>query len=496
MSKSKKIRPSFSSGRRFAIAINVMVSILAATAVLVLANYVGIRNFKRMHLSAVNRFDLSPLSRQLTASLTNALQVTVFFHEQTDTDHALYTYTTSLLREYQAINTNIVVEAVDYMRDPGTAELIKRKYQLTVPGHHNMVIFDANDKVRIVQQDELSDYAAAGYEGGTNLVFKRTAYKGEQLFTSAILSLSEPFSPMACLLQGHGEHDPEGTDPNAGYSRFAILLEQNNITPTKLWLSGTNQIPDSCSLLIIAGSRTTIHEQEVRKIEEYLEQGGRLLALLPSNTLTGLEPLLHHWGVIIGDHFAIDTPNSINGPMHMSVTNFAEHRVVLPLIDSQLYLFGPRPIGRMEMGTRQADAPQVEVLFRTGPEGRIVSTDSRGQTTVSDGMSAIPLAVAVEKGAIPGVSASHGTTRMVVVGDSLFLGNNGITSFSNSEFANLAINWLLDRSFLVDIGPRPVREYQLSMTQSNKETATWILLAGMPGGFLLLGLLVWVTRRK
>ena len=108
----------------------------------------------------------------------------------------------------------------------------------------------------------------------------------------------------------------------------------------------------------------------------------------------------------------------------------------------------------------------------------------------------IPLAVAVEKGAIQGVSADRGSTRMVVAGDSFFLANGAIESEANYDFANLAVNWLLDREHLQAIGPRPVHEYRIAMTESQVRSVRWILLGGMPGGVLLLGALVWLRRRN
>jgi hypothetical protein len=46
------------------------------------------------------------------------------------------------------------------------------------------------------------------------------------------------------------------------------------------------------------------------------------------------------------------------------------------------------------------------------------------------------------------------------------------------------------------IMPRPVKEYRLSMTQAQRSTVRWILLAGIPGGVLLFGLVVWSRRRR
>jgi hypothetical protein len=102
----------------------------------------------------------------------------------------------------------------------------------------------------------------------------------------------------------------------------------------------------------------------------------------------------------------------------------------------------------------------------------------------------------VEKGKIREVTAERGTTRLVVVGDSMFWGNQMLEAAGNRDFASLALNWLLDRSQLLAIPPRPIKEYKLIMTQSQMSAVRWILLAGMPASILLVGLLVSVRRRK
>jgi ABC-type uncharacterized transport system involved in gliding motility auxiliary subunit len=84
----------------------------------------------------------------------------------------------------------------------------------------------------------------------------------------------------------------------------------------------------------------------------------------------------------------------------------------------------------------------------------------------------------------------------VVVGESGFLGNQLIESLANRDFASLSVNWLLDRVMLMGgIGPRPITEYRLMMTREQVRSLRWILLAAIPGGVLLLGVLVWLRRR-
>jgi LPXTG-motif cell wall-anchored protein len=105
--------------------------------------------------------------------------------------------------------------------------------------------------------------------------------------------------------------------------------------------------------------------------------------------------------------------------------------------------------------------------------------------------------VAVEKGAIKGVITERGSTRIIVVGDSYFLGNAQIDSAANRDFVGNAVNWLLERTqLLAGLGPRPISQYKIVMTRTQFHQAQWVLLAGLPGSVLFLGGLVWLRRRK
>jgi hypothetical protein len=108
-----------------------------------------------------------------------------------------------------------------------------------------------------------------------------------------------------------------------------------------------------------------------------------------------------------------------------------------------------------------------------------------------------PLMVAVEQQTVPGVANTRGTTRMIVAGDSFFLDNHYIEGGANRDFAGYAANWLLDRTVLLEgIGPRPITEFRLTMTQAQEKSVRWLLLAALPGAVLAFGWLVWLVRRK
>src|SRR5262249_46278934 len=155
---------------------------------------------------------------------------------------------------------------------------------------------------------------------------------------------------------------------------------------------------------------------------------------------TGLERILGKWGVAVGANVIKDPDNTLSGN-DVIINQFAKHPVVLPLLgQSRLHLILPRTISKAKAASQNVDAPRVDEIAMTGP--RSVLSDGHKEQPY-------PVAVAVEKGAIKGVLTERGTTRMIVVGDSIFLANRQLDSAANRDFAEFAVNWLLDRTQLV-----------------------------------------------
>jgi ABC-type uncharacterized transport system involved in gliding motility auxiliary subunit len=319
------------------------------------------------------------------------------------------------------------------------------------------------------------------------------------MFTSAIFSLTSARPMRAYFLRGHDEHSPNDNDSEMGYGKFAEVLKQNNVESWPLSLLGTNEVPTG-GLLVLAAPMS-LPDAELSKIDQYLKNGGRMLALFNFSMISGsrnngLEKILADWGVEVGRNVVRDKANSVLGH-DIATSGFGSHPMVNPLYKTRLHLVNPRSIRRIPTG-QGADAPNVTELVFTSPDG-VVLTDIRGgeiRAQPDDLRTNVCLAVAVEKGKIKNVSADRGTTRIVVVGDSVFWGNRMIESAGNLEFAFLAVNWLLDRSELLAIPPRPLKEYKLVMTKGQLSGVRLIFLAGMPGGTLLIGLLVWLRRRR
>ena len=493
MSDDQKLRPSFSAASRVRIALDVALRTALVLAVVVMVNFLAAKFFHRFYLSSQTRMALSSRTLNVLHSLTNRVTVTLYYDRKDD----FYPDIAALLNEYRAANKNISIRTVDYVRDAGEAEKAKAQYRLNAATDKNLVIFDCDQRIKTIPGDALTQFTleriAPEKPDQKELEFRRkpVAFNGEQAFTAMLLALQNPQPLKAYFLQGHGEGSLTDNG-NFGFLKLGSLLAQNYISVTNLELSGNGNVPIDCHLLIIAAPGAPLPEAELQKIEKYLSEGGRLLALFNFASVvrpTGLEPILQHWGINIAADFVKDRTHTITGD-DLAVRKFSQHPVVNPLTQLSLQMIRPRPVTKINLSSSPANLPQVEELAFSSETSTLASNPAERPQSY-------PLLVAAEQKPVAGVIRPRGNTRILVAGDSVFLGNYYIEGGGNRDFVSYAANWLLDRPQLLDgIGARPVTEFRLLLSRQQHQQLRWLLLGALPGGALLFGWLVWLVRRK
>lgn len=491
-------KPSFTPRRKWGVGFDLTVRTLVVVAVLVMLNHLAALFVYRHNLSSKNREELTPLTKNAIRSVTNRVDVIIYY----DRNDELYPKVAALLREYQALNPKIVVRTVDYLRDATEALSIKQKYQLPDTAkdeEKNFVIFECEGRPSINPGEALVEKVREiDWEKKTNSE-RFTGWRGETAFTAMLLAVTNPKPFVAYFLMGHGEHNIESGDEYTGYLDFKGLLQQNAVQVGPLFLTGTNPIPADCSLLVIAGPRSTIPESELEKISQYLDEGGRALVLVNAATVDrtrGLENVLSKWGVDASDDVVTDPQNSLRSikiapSEDVTVGIYAKHPAVAALSGSYLNLFKPRVIQPAKpKETANGDAPKTEWLFASAMTSSL-------STRPSSQKKPYPLAVAVQKDAVRGVVTGRGNLRMIVVGDSFFFANEPLKTVANREFATYAVNWLLNRpQFTEGIAPKPYTDFRINITTKEMSQLSWLLLGAVPGGVLLFGVFVWWRRRK
>jgi hypothetical protein len=502
MSQTDKSQPSFSKGRRWLGALSTVLTAVAALALVVMLNYLAAGHVLRFELSRDAAFKLSSQTKSVLESLTNDVQVTVFFQPHGDNEE-IYGLTSGLLEEYQNANPrHIHVSLLDYTRYVGKAKDLLSKLNLNGKAEKDFVLFECNGLYKIELAGQLADYDYSELMAGRSKFVRRSAFLGELHFTSDIYALTHPQALKSYFLAGHGENNPG--DPSGepeklgqtGYSKLAAILKGECDSPwDRLLLLGTNDIPRDCQLLIVAGPRAVqFLPEEVDKIAAYLKNGGRMLALL--TVPCGLEPMLaKQWGVSLGNSRVMEkdpnwTPSGLDNGSFFTA-QLVPHPIVNPLcVDkSPIRMILPRPVFTNEDLAKIPGAPEVTILALTSPKA----------LDVNNRVGPYPLLAAVKQGDIKGVDTPRGAgTRIVVAGDSDFLEDAVIDSWSgNHQFAKLALDWLLQRPsvLLTGLGPRPIKQYSFYLTSSQSSAIHWLFLGGLPVAILGFGGLVWLRRR-
>jgi ABC-type uncharacterized transport system involved in gliding motility auxiliary subunit len=489
--KSTPSSPSFSAAQRWKIGADAVLRTILVLAVVIMANYIASIFPRQIFLSPQTRVKLSSRTVSILQTLTNRVEVTVYY----DKSDGMYPTVETLLNEYHRLDPRISVKAVDYERDPAEATQVAEKYHL-VSAEKNVIIFDCvgadPPRFKVAPGEALVQYGPEGMTKDKKIEFRPMAFNGEKMFTSMLLAITRPKPFIAYFLQGDGEPSLADTG-GTGYEKFGAILGENYVAAASLSLLGNQEIPPDCDLLIIAGPTRRFSDSELSKIHQYLLQGGRLLALFNYFTInqpTGLEDELANWGVNVSNDYVIDRDNGKDSEgSAIFVQNFDQHPAVNALTGSSVLMMLPRPVSRRpDIST---DSLTVTELARSS-ENSVLSA-RRGFPPTD-----YPLMVAVEQNTVKGIAHANGSLRMIVAGDSLFLDNQLLDQVSaNVDFAQNTVNWLIDRPALLNgIGPSPVVEFRLGMTQKQMRNVRWLLLAALPGVALVLGGAVWLRRRK
>jgi hypothetical protein len=106
----------------------------------------------------------------------------------------------------------------------------------------------------------------------------------------------------------------------------------------------------------------------------------------------------------------------------------------------------------------------------------------------------IYVAASVERGSVTDVRLSVDGCRMVVVGNASLLDKKTALAV-NRDFVAASLNWIVNRDRVSGIPPKLKHSYRIQLTSRQNELIFWITSITMPGLVLVLGLLVWASRR-
>lgn len=475
--------------RRLLRSANLVTTVILLGLLFIMVNFIASRRYARWDFTKHKITAVSDRTLQLLRSLKDPVSVVVFYQP----NQRLYDLIHDQLNEYERVSPKVTVEYVDPQRDVARAQQLVQEFQINAgdpndPTALNRIIFKSGTAHKYLSDTDLAeyDYSTMGMTDQPRV----KAFKGEDAFSSAILSVTQAEAPLVWMTQGHGEKSLDADDP-VGLSHVKKYLEQQHLSVQPATLLEHPTIDANVKLIVIAGPTRRFTEQELLTLASYLERGGRVLALIDPLAQTGLDGLLAKWGVDLGMDIVVDPARQLPfvSAANLFVTTYTKH----PIVQKMQTLMTLFPLTRSVRPVEPVPAGlTITPLALTSPEGWGETTTSVKRFQYDEGTDVrgpVSIAVAVDRAA-----PSH--TRLVVIGDSDFVGNEQLPSAGNRDFVLGATYWLIEQEQLIGIGAKPLETIRLNLTGAQLSRFFWASFLAMPLLCGAAGAALWWLRRR
>jgi ABC-type uncharacterized transport system involved in gliding motility auxiliary subunit len=437
--------------------------------ILVVIQAISLRNRLEIDLTRNNRFTLAPQTVNIVGALETDVTIEAFFrHSSPDRSRVQ-----NLLERYARRSERLRYEFIDPDRRPLLARESGVRYET--------IVVRSGDRRRVL--DVVT----------------------EEVLTNAILQVTRGRFKAIYFVTGHGESSIDATGRD-GYSELRRGLTDQGYQVRNLSLLGVRNVPADCEVLVIAGPTLQYLKDETEKIESYLRGGGSAMFLLnPRVELPGLERVLSGYhvildpAVILDELVVIDSGERVFDATVTKVRRYEPHTITHGFNVITMYpMARPVRLDEEAMPTGMAgNYLGITDMTAWGEVDMSSFTEGSASRDGDDIAPPLPVSAVVTYKPLP---ASPGEetpeSRIIVIGDSDFIGNSFYGVLGNSDFFLNCISFLAEDEDLISIRPLrgPGDRIFISRSQGRFIFATSIVL--LPLSVIVVGTTVMFRRRR
>ena len=483
---------------RTGIKIGISLQILAVLVIYGLVNYLGSVHYERRDFSRSQKFSLAGQTRAVLKEFKKPVNIVII------ASPTLYSPVAPLLTDLRGLmnevlfnkRSDLLVEYIDPTRNIQRIQELKTDYNLT--GLDNVMILEYDGRSRVVNIAEMGEFDLSPMaQGGAPVLL---TFRGEQVFTSALMSILKPETETVYFLQGHGE-----ASPTRDANKFVEAVSIQNAAVKTLSLAGLDVIPTDASALVIAGAQSDLDEREAAVIGSWLRGGGKLLVLLDPNAATPrLHGLLGNSGVIPQNDRVlrlIQLPFATGILREVTAQVLPNAEATRRLEGTNLFFPGATQSLGFDLPHAEAEKIRIRPLAQAAEEfwGETDYAPNQPQgVTYQDGIDnghPIILAASADRDGVEDDRVDVQTSRLIVVGSFQFALDQFLTP-QGLDFLVGSVNSLIDRGNLTGITPKNITRFNLHLTDAQLSRLALAVMLGVPGMAAFAGLFMWVKRRS
>ena len=437
------------------IAVNILASVLPTT-------------LTKLDISSTKLYSITSSTKVVVNNLEK--DVTIYWIVQADEEDEVIE---NLLGKYESLSSHITVTK----KNPDVYPTFTAQYtDEDVP--NNSLIVECGEKSRYISYNDIYltdvDYTTYSY------VY---SFDGEGAITSAIDYVISDELPKVYLLEGHGEAELP--------AEFQTQIEKENMELESFSLLNTDEIPEDADALLIYAPESDISDEEAGLLEDYLENGGKLLVIAgptEDGTLENLYSVLETYGVEAADGLVVDNDRehyAFQQP-YILLPDIQSNDITDPLIEAKYYAIFPLAQGLTITGS------SATALLTTSDEAFSKAAGFQLDTyEKEDGDTDGPFSVAV--------SVDTGNDgQLIWFASSYFLDEmyNAYSSGANLDLAMNALSSLIGEREAVSIRSKSLSYNYLTISESAASMLKTWMIGVIPGAFVVYGVFTVIERRR
>ena len=455
-------------------------------------------------MTPAKMYEVTDTTKEYLASLDK--QVDLYFlmdmsnlEDETST-MALY----RCLQTYEACD-HINFKAFDPDTDPTlTDELNSRGYQLS----RGDIVVECEGRSKHVAANTMYE-TSYEYDEEGNAKQVSDVFTGENYITGAIDAVVSGRDTIIYFLTGHGEKSLEND-----YTKFTSVLANRNYAVRELNLATEEMVPDDAAMVVLAGPKSDLSNDETRKLNAFLDEGGNVCFWMSPNeaetTYPNIVSVLGDFGIGMDYDRVCETDAGLhitNDPYTFRVSVVrSEEGIDLTseledVINEGIVPFMSETRSFYPTMTAEDTSLQYGSLLQT-----VAATDTLGNTVSSavgeayGGGAKEDITGQVLDLAMFSTSTLRKDAKVMVMGNAEFIDDTNVQQDYVIVPVNLmlsVISWMYDSTLDMDMGiadrGRSLDSLRLnSESEANRAVAAFTIA---PIAVALVGVGVWLKRR-
>lgn len=505
------------SKRRFEGRTNVTIASLLVVVIVLMANYLAFRHYRRLDWTSEGVFTLSDRTRAVLRELETDVDVYLVM----SAGEPNYQDLRELLERYRAEQQRLELHFVDPDRQTAEYRLIAERYGLGLGQTETgalasdvSVVMSAGDRTWKITHDDLVQIDLGSMGEGEPLLDVRS----EQALTGGLLEITSGRRTKVCVTQGHGEWTV-GRGAERDLQGLADEMRRENLEIEAFETRGAAPIPEGCDAVFVIAPTTAFTAEEAEVLRGYVQGGGNLLVAVDPEirrdeiASIGLEDLLRDFGIRVDRSLVLELdsrflpPSATNPAGPFAIASWGDHPITRPY--HQLDVAVPMLVDMVRSVRPIGD--RATTLMQTS-ESAFAETDiaalvAQGEPSRDDADLPGPVSIAVatrverlgeppEDEGEPGEAREGG--RVVVVGDADFLDARYLAAAEavNYAVASAIVGWLTEREALIELPGRRVSAQPIRMSEDDVWGLFFRVVFLLPAAVIFLGFAVWWNRRS